>query len=286
MKTKIFITALLSSFLLLISCTKDEPVENLEISQEDAIASAKIDLAVDDISNVVLDEFGSEVGISAKTYATEKTTPNCATITRNPAFGTILTPGTQVTKTIDFGTTGCTFHNGNVLKGKIILSFVFQPLATSHTLTYRFDNFYHNGIKFNGTKTIIVSLSTSNANQNIHPIFVINLDINVMFPNNRVLKIVGTKTREIIQGQSTPEFSDNVYQITGNWETTFPNGATRTATITSPLIVKMTCPNIVKGIITFTKNGNSATLDFGDGNCDKQAMLTINGGTPVLIELK
>lgn len=283
MKTRIFFTALLSSFIFLTSCNKEETIETAKMSQEDAAASAKADLAIDDISNLILDEFGSEVGISAKNSGSEKSTPVCAVITRNPDFGTTLTPGTQVTKTINFGTTGCTLHNGNVLKGKVILSFIYQPNATSHTLTYTFENFYHNELKFDGTKTVTISLGTSTANPNTHPIFVINLDVNVGLPGGRVLKIIGTKTREIIEGLSTPEFSDNVYQITGNWETTLPSGAIRTATITTPLIVKMNCSNIVKGIITFTRNGNSTTLDFGDGSCDNQAILTYEGQTFIII---
>jgi hypothetical protein len=70
--------------------------------------------------------------------------------------------------------------------------------------------------------------------------------------------------------------------VTGNWTTTFPNTTVQTSTITSPLLVKMSCinqnkPLLVQGIITFTRNGNTATLDYGDGTCDNLAVFTING---------
>ena len=36
-------------------------------------------------------------------------------------------------------------------------------------------------------------------------------------------------------------------------------------------------PLIVSGIITIVRNGNTATLDYGDGTCDNLAVLTVNG---------
>lgn len=275
MKTKILFTAFLVSFLFLTSCNSEETANNPQMTQDDITISAKVDAGIEDVSAVILEQFGDEVGISAKTGTSSKTA-SCAVVTRNPDYGTTITPGTTVTKTINFGD-GCTLANGNILKGKIIISFIYQPDATSHTITYTFENFYHNNFKFDGTKTITVTLGTSNANPNIHPIFTINLDVTITLPDGRIIKVTGTKSREIIEGQNTPELADNVYQITGNWQTTFPSGATRTATITSPLIVKLNCPSIVKGIITFTRNGETSTLDFGDGTCDNTATFTING---------
>lgn len=281
MKAKIFITALVSSFLFLTSCSKDEDANTIELTQDDVTTSAKIDAGVDDVSAVVLDEFSGEVGISAKNIAPEKMA-KCAEVTRNPDFGTTITPGTTITKTINFKD-GCTLPNGNVLKGKIIITFVYQPNATSHTITYTFENFYHNELKFNGTRTVTVNLATSNANPKIHPIFTINLNLTVTLPNGKTVTVAGTKTREIIEGQNTPELADNIYQVTGNWQTTFPSGATRAASITSPLIIKLNCSNIVKGIITFTRNGETATLDFGDGTCDNTAIFTINNVSVTII---
>jgi len=95
---------------------------------------------------------------------------------------------------------------------------------------------------------------------------------------------VGTRTREIIAGYDTPnDVTDNVYSITGNWTTTHPTG-TVSSTITSPLQVKMSCMNlhkplIVQGIITFTKNNHTATLDYGNGACDNTAIFTVNGNS-------
>ena len=57
-----------------------------------------------------------------------------------------------------------------------------------------------------------------------------------------------------------------------------------TSTITTPLKAKMSClnqnkPLLVQGIITFTKNNNTATLDYGNGDCDNLAVYTVNGNS-------
>jgi hypothetical protein len=201
-----------------------------------------------------------------------------------PAFGTALTSGTQVTKTIDFGTTGCTLNNGNVVRGKIIITFVYQPDATSHTITYSFDNFYHNNIKFEGTKTFTRSRTTATATSPSHPIVVMQLEMTITMPNGDVYTRVGSRTRELVEGYSTDAFLDNIYRITGSWTTTNENGNQHTATITEPLMAKMSCiavnkPILARGIITFIRNNVTSTLNYGDGECDNLAVFTINGNS-------
>lgn len=271
----------LALVLMTFSCNKEDNTGF--VNADDAKASAQIDAMNDDVSNVVEEQ-------EANTYAdatngrimdsgSSKLTA-CATITRVPAFGTPITVGQTVTKTIDFGT-GCTLNNGNVLSGIITISFVYQPEATSHTITYTFDNFYHNAIKFDGTKTFTRVMMSTAANPDVHPVVTMVMDLTVTLPNGNVYTREGERVREIIEGYGTETWTDNIYKITGSWDTTGPNG-TQTSTITTPLRVKMSCvavnkPLIVSGIITIVRNGNTATLDYGDGTCDNLAVLTVNG---------
>lgn len=273
--------------LFTISCNKDEE-DNSTITAEEASMNAKIDIANDDVSDIVDGEFVATMdnNVSGKSNEVSETSlPPCVTITRVPAFGTALTPGTLVTKTIDFGTTGCPMPNGNILKGKIIMSFTFNPGAASHTINYQFLNFYHNALKLDGNKSFTRTMSVATASSPSHPVVVMNMDMTVTFPNGNVLERVGTRTREIIAGFNTPNvFLDNVYQVTGNWTTTFPNTTVQTSTITTPLNVKMSCisvnkPLLVSGVITFVRNNNPATLDYGNGDCDNLAVFTINGNS-------
>lgn len=279
-------------FLLLItysSCDKENTNDTnaAQLTSADAIVNSKIDLANDDIATIA-DQLFDNINATTLNYrAIENNATifsNCATITRIPAFGTALTAGTQVTKTIDFGTTGCTLNNGNVVRGKIIITFVYQPDATSHTVTYTFDNFYHNNIKFEGTKTFTRSRTTATATSPSHPIVVMQLEMTITMPNGDVYTRVGSRTRELVEGYSTDAFLDNIYRITGSWTTTNENGNQHTATITEPLMAKMSCiavnkPILAKGIITFVRNNVTSTLNYGDGECDNLAIFTINGNS-------
>jgi hypothetical protein len=279
-------------FLLLItysSCDKDNTndMTSAQLTSDDAIVNSKIDLANDDIATIA-DQLFDNIDATTLNYrAIENNATifsNCATITRVPAFGTALTSGTQVTKTVDFGTTGCTLNNGNVVRGKIIITFVYQPDATSHTVTYSFDNFYHNNIKFEGTKTFTRSRTTATATSPSHPIVVMQLEMTITMPNGDVFTRVGSRTRELVEGYSTDAFLDNIYRITGSWTTTNQNGNQHTATITEPLMAKMSCiavnkPILARGIITFVRNNITSTLNYGNGECDNLAIFTINGNS-------
>ena len=42
-------------------------------------------------------------------------------------------------------------------------------------------------------------------------------------------------------------------------------------------------PLLVQGVISIVRNTNTATLDYGDGNCDTIATFTINGVSYTII---
>jgi hypothetical protein len=277
MKTMKLILSLVL-IISVLSCSKEE--SNSAISKEDAGTNAKLDIANDDVSKIVEDQLTTEDGISGRSANDVNSyLPSCAVVTRVPEYGTVITPGTLITKTINFGTVGCPLPNGNILKGIIVITFTYQPDATSHTINYTFTDFYHNAIKFNGTKTFTRVLGTSAANANVHPIVTMVMDMTATLPNGNEVTRVGTRTREIIEGYNTPAWLDNIYEVTGNWTTTFPSGAVNSSTITTPLRIRMNCSNIVRGVISIVRNSNTATLDYGDGECDNLAIFTINGNS-------
>lgn len=280
MKTKI-LSLLFAVVIFSISCNRQED-EGSKISADDVTVNAKIDVMNEDVSKIMDELLTSSEGFTNKQNTTSAVPapflPSCATVTRVPAIGTPLNPGDQVTKTIDFGATGCPLQGGNVLKGIIIMEFVYNPGATSHTVTYTLEDFYHNDIKFNGTKTFTRVMSVSATSSIVHPIVTMNMDIAATLPNGNVVTRTGTRVREIVHGYDTPlSWWDNSYQISGNWTTTFPSGAVQTSTISTPLLARMNCNFIVLGVIDITRNSNTAVLDYGNGNCNNQATLTING---------
>ncbi len=263
MKTKILMIAMVFS-LAIVSCNKDNLL-NSTITSDDVAETSKLVTAGDDVTNLIEGQLSTADGISGRGVLD---LPSCANVS---VTGLPATVGGTITKTIDFGNTGCTLNNGNTLKGKIIFSFPYLPNATSHTINCSFDNFYHNGIKIEGTKTLTRTL-TSNG-----PVVNIAIDITATHPNGHVHHKVGTATRTMTAGYSTPlNPLDNVYSITGNWTNT-SNSNTTSVNITSALIVKLNCNRIVQGVISYVKGSNNATLDYGNGDCDNQAVFTLNG---------
>ncbi len=89
-----------------------------------------------------------------------------------------------------------------------------------------------------------------------------------------------TRNRKWVAGTLTPFFIwDDEFEITGNTNGTRRNGASYTATITKPILVKMACKWFVSGTKEMVSNNNTVILDYGDGECDNIATVTVNGET-------
>ncbi len=281
MKIKNFMLGMTLS-LIAFSCNKKDD-EAVNFTSEEASINSKIDIENDDVSKIVDEQLTSQDGFTGKSsLVITPFLPVCASVVRNPATGFPIVGGT-ITKTVNFGTTGCSLPNGSVLKGKIILSFTYNPNpTTAPVVTCTFENFYHNSRKIEGTKTFTRSLSVATASSPSHPVFLMNMNLTITLADGRVLKRVGYRTSEITAGYTTPEWTDNEYRVTGNWTTTFPNAVEQTSTIITPLVIKLSClsannSSITQGTIAFNRNGKSATLDYGNGSCDNNAVFTYNG---------
>jgi len=264
MKTKILFLSLL--LMLAIGCNKDDDNNNDSSSTSEEIASAaKIDNISDDVLQIVESESDeSQAGKIAET--TESFLSDCVTITTQQS-------GNAIVRTLDFGTTNCALFNGNLVRGKIILTFNNDFDAATRTISYAFDNFYHNDRHVEGNRTVVKTILS-----NGHPQATIDLNLTVTTPNGGVYLRTGQRVREFTEGYNTPNILiDNVFSITGSWTTTLPTGNVQVATITSAVIAKWNCMHIVSGTINFTRNGNVAVLDYGNGTCDDDATITING---------
>ncbi len=276
MKTKSIILANLFAFIL-FSCSSNEPLsDTTSVSSNDIILTAEVDATLDDITTIAEDQFSEQISITGKSSVLRKSIlPDCATIT------TVLTNSTW-TRTIDFGTDGCTLRNGNTVKGKIIISFINDFTALTHTISYTFEGFYHNGKLVEGNKSISRSKKSTELQSEIHPVINHSIDLTITFNDRTIYDIAGTRTKEMTEGFDTPlEWSDNVFMESGNNTITRRNGTVITTEITTPLRFEISClsPFPVSGTKTITKNDSTATLDFGNGECDTLATLTKNGVT-------
>ena len=56
--------------------------------------------------------------------------------------------------------------------------------------------------------------------------------------------------------------------------------------ITSALEKKVLCDNIDKGTIKITGPNHYAIIDYGDGSCDREATISIDGSNPITFLLR
>ncbi|MFN3968002.1 hypothetical protein [Flavobacterium sp.] len=273
MKIKKLVLGLTLSMFVL-SCSKDE--SNSSSSElSDARVSAKIDMATEDVAKIAEDQYALQAnpGAGRNSELETQALPPCATVD-------IQVTATTWTRTVTFD--NCTLPNGNVIDGTIIVSGSVNFDTPSHTISYSFVDFHHNDILIEGNRTIVRSLQSTATLAAVHPVATMSIDMTVTFPNGNVYHREGNRVREMIEGFGTPMiWADNVFSISGSWSTTFPAG-TRTSTITTPLRAEAGCPHIVSGVVTTVGTNNTATLDYGNGDCDNQATLTVNGTTTTI----
>jgi hypothetical protein len=160
-----------------------------------------------------------------------------------------------------------------VVSGKIILE--YEPIiGGTRTITYSFENYFYNNNGVTGGGEIFRQI----ANQNGNPQSTVNETINVSFPNTTVTATRnGLRIAEWVEGVGSGTWQDNVYHITGNWDTTFTNGFQRSGEVTEKLVRKLSCLYLVSGTLEIEQQSITGVLDFGDGSCDNLATFTVNG---------
>ena len=243
----------------------EEPA-NEAIDLKAAETEAEIDKVSDETSAIIEEAFLMEEFPETKSHSTDRYLPDCVTIT-------IVIVQNMKTVTIDFGE-GCELRNGNFVSGKIIMEYEKDPEAATKMITYVFEDFYFNGKEVEGGGSILRERSNEKGNPQSTKTF----DVTVTWPDNTFANKNGVKVREMIEGQGTFAWGDNVFLITGNWEFTRRNGTILSAKVVEALRRELACKFLVSGILELNKNENNAILNYGDGECDDLATVSINGG--------
>ena len=203
----------------------------------------------------------------------------CKTITITP-FDSVTWPKTL---TIDFGTTNCLCSDFKYRRGKIIATLSGRYGDSASVINISLNQYYVNDYHIEGTKTItnLGHVGTYNNGNNLMYSVVIS-NAKITPPNGNTISWNSTRTREWIEGESTkwPNWMDDVYRISGAANGTDQNGNSFTVNITTPLRIALNCQWIESGTVEIKpQNLGIRTVDFGNGNCDDQATVTINGTT-------
>ena len=264
----------------MFSCKKDkEVIENSTISSTDNGAAENI---FADMKKVV-EEAADDEGQSAKFSGNDKsgafTFGASATVTTVPAWGDTTFPKVM---TIDFGSTNCTGSYGVNRRGKLVVTLTDRYRNAGSVLTVQPQNYYVNDIKVEGTKT----LTNNGYNASNHLEYTVDVSNAVItYTDNTTLTWNSTRTNEWIEGDSTTLFThglagicDDVYLITGSANGVNRNGLNYSVNITSALRKEVCCRWVVSGSLNVIPQGFATRIvDFGNGNCDNQATVTING---------
>jgi hypothetical protein len=279
-KLILFKNALLLSAALtvgLVACKKTDDTTNnnnsANVSDEDrgyGADQARLERENNDV--IAIADIAAKTGHNNLLKTTEMNElSGCATITHDTVLNLI---------TIDFGNTPCTGIDGKNRSGKILVSYTGQYKDSGSNHSISFDNYVVNGNQITGSKTVS-NMGTNNSGAYYYTITVTDtVWMGTVTSNNGFICWNGNRTRTWVSGYNTNTRSDDSYDISGTTTVRRLNGNMFIATITSPLRIAFGCAWISQGTIQFTpqnNTNNSRVLDYGNGNCDSQATLTING---------
>lgn len=261
----ILMTAAGLFFLFLTGCRKENTNSVIDADTISAEDNATAEMVFDDVFALMDEAAKDQPGLRQSGFRA-----SCADIT----VDTTVSPRVL---TLDFGA-GCTGNDGRTRSGKIIITFTGRYRDQGTVITHTFDNYYVNGNKVEGTKT--VTNMGRNAMGNLY--YKIEVKNAKITTDNGVISWESTREREWTNGEGTASILDDEYNITGTASGTNRNGKSYAILIdnNNPLHVKIGCRWIVSGAVNITPDGKPGrTVDYGAGECDNDATVTINGRT-------
>lgn len=276
---KLLLISCLSIFAL-SSCKKDKDIAPDVAAVVETTFELSTDHAVSDFmqedDNDVLLEVAADNNVLGNFAPTEPGTNSllpCANVTVTPQAGF---PKTIV---IVFDST-CVGRDGRRRSGtvRIVISDSLRRPGSRSVMT--FENYFVNRFKREGTHTFT---NTSQSGSRSWQRKVEGGKITA--PGGRYWLHASLKNTTQTAGVGTPGLLDDIFSITGNASTTNMRGESRTATIVEPLQKKYSCHNIDSGRIRFEAPNHFAVLDYGNGDCDRIAVISINGRAPRTILL-
>lgn len=297
--TQLIATVFLFSLLLVFSCKKENSGSGTADQQEEqaSMVSSESDGEAEMVFNSVFDDamgVSDEVGMAGTgVFGRTASTNTVGTIETQRLTACYKVSITRPSNTpfpvkviIDFGTSGCQGIDGRVRTGKIIIEYTNRLIISGAIATTTFDGFSIDSIKVEGTHKI--TNSSSPATSQLSRQFTIEvINANLSRANGNYTEWNSKKVISQVEGLITPVYArDDVFQMEGSSRGKVKRGALLVAwesNIIEPMIKKFACHWVVKGKVKTSRINTSANspwvavLDFGGGDCDNKAVITING---------
>ena len=279
--------------ILFVACKKDNGSSGSNVDQTTfANSTAESDAEAQVVFNDVFDNVvgtNDEVGMTGVGVVGAANNSNNGNIIAGINGSDSLSPCFTITVTrlnppdkfpvqivVDFGT-GCTGRDGRTRKGKIVTVYTNRLVVPGAKATTTFGGYFVNDIQVEGTHIIE---NTSTSDKRIFHVQVIGAKLTKA--NGNYTEWSSDKTIEQTDGLGTPFWPfDDVFTVNGQANGTLHRGTEFmewSHIITKPIIKKFACRWIVQGEVTIQKGTHPvAILDFGTGECDNKATITVNG---------
>ena len=283
-------------FMAIIACKKETsasltPGEKQNFATTTGKAEADASTFFDDIfdnavgvnSTVALGGTGVFGNFYSQAYSAQTTLnstetnniqiPHCYSVSTSYPDSPALFP---VRVAINFGDS-CTAADGRTRSGQIIIVYTGRLVEPGNSATISFLNYYVNHVHIEG------SVSLKNTSPQGGRSFRLQVTGGkITRPNGDLLS--WDRQMDIVQtaGLETPLIAiDDAFQITGQGSGTIQSNNTLyqwSNIISNPLLKRFSCHYIESGTIQINRGTETiATLDFGQGNCDNQATISIDG---------
>ena len=256
----LFASTLMMS-LLFTACKKDEETT----IQREQIMAAEDQTSANDLYEDVDEQVDQAI-------ETRGGGGDCPTVTIDPIDGSY-----PRTMTVDFGTDGCTGPDGRTRKGQIVVNLTDSLANPGAIRTATFVDFYVDDAHLEGTRTLINQGLDGNGNLTFSRAVVGG---KITFPNGESASWEANHLLTLVEGSNTAILLDNVWEITGGATGVNRNGKAFSTEIVTPLLKRRACRWTVSGTKMLTIDDKILTIDYGNGDCDRKAVVTgPNGGT-------
>ncbi|WP_274475292.1 hypothetical protein [Mangrovimonas aestuarii] len=272
------VSAIFAFSLAFTGCSKEDTLseqnQNQEQNMVEVVLAAQMDQITTSIEDLIIETYQNQ-----ESETSRQNTENQVMNSDCMSISAVIQAGFKQV-TIDFGNEGCSI-NGYVYKGKIIMTYDPDLEAMEDSINYTLEDFYFDGINIDGSSNILRQLSNENGN----PQFTHTVDLTVSWPNGMQATRDGQVVREWVEGFASGSFQDNVFEVTGYWDANFVNGNSHTYEVLTPLRREATCWYFVSGTLDVERPNFGGVLDYGSGECDNQAVFTLNSGVDVNVTL-
>ena len=265
---------------LIVSCNDEERItgEDSQDLSEEAVTDSYFQ-DIDDMVGVAIETPTEAQYSSGRTKATFQVSDSrfrCdgapLTVTLNTGTtSTLASPRGSII--IDFGT-GCTDARGNVRSGSLVILYSGKRFQPGSFILVSSRDYTINGIKLEGTRNIKNVTGSSDTS----PRFNVTLaDGKATFEDGTIAERQSNFTTQWVRG-ATPAEDKLIIEQGSSAEGITRIGRDYTVSIDEQLEYKRFCGIAVSGIKRYMiDNQKEITLDYGDGECDREVKVTVNG---------